>query len=719
MRTLYLVCNAHLDPVWLWRWEEGAAEALSTFATAADFCETRDGFVFNHNEALLYRYIEKYDPELFRRIATLVAQGKWHIMGGWYLQPDCNMPAGESLVRQILHGHHYFLDKFDSVPTTAVNFDPFGHSRGLVQILAKAGYDSYLFCRPLQDDCPLPGDDFIWVGFDGSRVTAHRSSGHYLSQRGRAAGKVREWIAANPEGHRGLVLWGIGDHGGGPSRADLEDLAELIGESSGWRILHSTPESYFEDLEKDSPSLPEVKSSLNPFAVGCYTSQIRIKQKHRLLENEIYMVEKMASSAALQGLLPYPRPALMEAVRDLLFAEFHDVLPGSSIKPAEEDALRLLDHGLEIASRLKLASFFALAGCQPRAQEDAIPILVYNPHPYRVSAVFSCELQLPDQNRSGKRSNVAVFQKGKQIPSQLEKEDSHLAMDWRKRVVFSAELEPSSMNRFECKVLPPARSSSAGRGIREDFLFESEQISVLINGKTGLVDSYRVRGAEYVGKDAFAAVVIQDDADPWGMRAHRFGRPLGLFELLCPEAGAELSGIPGSNLESVRIIEDGEVRTVVEAVFGYAGSSLCQRYFLPKRGTELRVELTVYWNEREKMLKWVLPCPWSAARCIRQVAFGSEELPGDGEEAVFQKWAALVSDPENKALTCINDGIYGLDFSGKELRFSLLRSPAYSALPSEGELEMPQDRFLPRIDQGEHTFTFWVCGGSLLSLIHI
>jgi alpha-mannosidase len=286
-------------------------------------------------------------------------------------------------------------------------------------------------------------------------------------------------------------------------------------------------------------------------------------------------------------------------------------------------------------------------------------------------------------------------------------------MDWRKRVVFSAGLEPSSMNRFDCRVLQPTHSKAEGRGIAETFLFESEQISVLINGSTGLVDSYRVDGVEFVGKNAFAPIVIQDSADPWGMKARRFGRPLGRFQLLSPQEGAELSGIPGSNLESVRIIEDGEVRTVVEAVFGYNRSTLCQRYFLPKGGTELGVELRVYWNEKDKMLKWILPCPWSSARCIRQVAFGSEELPGDGEEAVFQKWAALVSDPEKKALTCINDGIYGLDFSGEELRFSLLRSPAYSALPSEGELEMPKDRFLPRIDQGERTFTFWVRGGDL------
>jgi len=103
-KKVFLVCNAHLDPVWLWQWQEGLAETISTFRTAARFCEEFDGFVFNHNESLLYEWIEKHAPPLFRKIQKLVRQKRWNIMGGWYLQPDCNMPAGESFVRQILAG---------------------------------------------------------------------------------------------------------------------------------------------------------------------------------------------------------------------------------------------------------------------------------------------------------------------------------------------------------------------------------------------------------------------------------------------------------------------------------------------------------------------------------------------------------------------------------------------------------------------------------------
>ena len=137
-QSIHLVCNAHLDPVWLWEWEEGAAEAISTFRVAADFCEKYKGFIFNHNEVTLYRWVEEYEPGLFKRIQKLVRQGKWEIMGGWYLQPDCNMPSGESFVRQILLGREYFNDKFGKTPTTAINFDPFGHARRL----GGKGYDA-------------------------------------------------------------------------------------------------------------------------------------------------------------------------------------------------------------------------------------------------------------------------------------------------------------------------------------------------------------------------------------------------------------------------------------------------------------------------------------------------------------------------------------------------------------------------------------------------
>jgi len=200
-KKIHLICNAHLDPVWLWEWEEGTAEALSTFRVAVDFCEAYDGYIFNHNEAFLYQCVEKYDNALFHRIQNLVRLGKWHIMGGWFLQPDCNMPSGESIVRQALLGRKYFKENFGAEPTTAINFDAFGHSRGLVQILRKSGYDSYIFSKEIE----VPAEEFIWAGYDGSEIPVHRSFELYFSRRGEARGKVEKWIRAHPGKKTGMV----------------------------------------------------------------------------------------------------------------------------------------------------------------------------------------------------------------------------------------------------------------------------------------------------------------------------------------------------------------------------------------------------------------------------------------------------------------------------------------------------------------------------------
>ena len=198
-RRLVLVCNSHIDPVWLWPWEEGLAAALSTFRAAADLCDEFEGFVFCHNEALLYEWVEEHEPALFARIRDLVRAGRWQVCGGWYLQADCNLPSGESLVRQVVTGLRYFLDRFGVRPRVVFNVDAFGHSRGLVQVLAKAGYTGYLFCRPDAKHMALPSNDFVWAGYDGSALLAHRAAEHYNSEGGRACAKVESWLARYPD----------------------------------------------------------------------------------------------------------------------------------------------------------------------------------------------------------------------------------------------------------------------------------------------------------------------------------------------------------------------------------------------------------------------------------------------------------------------------------------------------------------------------------------
>lgn len=709
-KKLHLLSNAHLDPVWQWEWEEGAAAAVSTFRAAAEFCEENEGYIFNHNEVILYQWVEEYEPALFKRIERLVQAGKWHIMGGWYLQPDCNMISGESFVRQILLGKAYFRAKFGAEPTTAINFDSFGHTRGLVQILVQAGYDSYIFMRPDEME-GLPAGDFSWEGYNGSRVMAHKIEGGYNSLMGKTRGKIEQWLADHPQQRTGLVLWGVGNHGGGPSRVDLAQIAQLMQEREDVEVVHSTPERYFAERAQQG-ELPVYAGDLNPRFVGCYTSMIRMKQQHRLLENELYMTEKMLSAAALQGLLAYPAAGLQGAMQDLLTAQFHDILPGTAVQNAEEASLRQISHGLETVARLKARAFFALAAGQPKAALKEYPVLIYNPHPYAVTGVFECEFMLEDQNWNEEFSMPVVYQGENRLPCQPEKEHSNIPLDWRKRVAFTAELAPSSMNRFDCRMeMLPAKLLPQLAEQDGCYRFETAELRVVINARTGLMDEYAAGGRSLLRKGAFAPLVMNDNEDPWRMDTDRFNQLEGAFTLMNAEASALFSGVK-QPLPAVRVIEDGEVRTVIEAVLSYGSSSICQTYKLPKQGTEVEIELRVYWNEKDKMLKLSIPTVLAQGDFFGQTAFGVQPLDREGRETAAQKWVSVEDATQNLAVTCINNGIHGGDFRQGELRLSLLRSAGYCAHPIGDRPIMAQDRFLPRMDQGERSYTFWLNGGA-------
>lgn len=334
MKKLHLICNSHIDPVWMWDWEEGLGEAISTFYQAEQFLREYD-YIFNHNEALLYEFVEEKDPELFKAILEQVKAGKWHIMGGWYLQPDCNLPSGEAFVRQISLGRSYFQEKFGIRPTTAINFDSFGHSVGLVQILKKCGFDSYLFCRPMPEMLALPAREFVWVGKDGSRVKASRVEDEsiYCSGFGTALADIQRKAAVCEDSDVGVALWGVGNHGGLPSRKDLNDVSHFI-QNAGYEVVHSTPEAYFADIQPTT----EYTGSLQPCLIGAYTSMQSIKQKHIELENMLFTTEKLCSMAELNGLYAWNGEAFEKWKSHLLCWNFMILLPEPALRTAKRAA---------------------------------------------------------------------------------------------------------------------------------------------------------------------------------------------------------------------------------------------------------------------------------------------------------------------------------------------------------------------------------------------
>ncbi len=696
MKKLHLLCNAHIDPVWLWQEKEGIAEAISTFRVAADFCEQYDGFVFNHNEALLYEWVEEHEPDLFARIQRLVAEKKWNIMGGWYLQPDCVMTSGESLMSQIELGREYFEEKFGVKPTTAINFDPFGHSRGLVQILRNAGYDSYIFMRPES----IKGN-FWWEGFDGSRILGHGMYAFYSTKKGEAINKVKDQIA-NDKSEVGLCLWGVGNHGGGPSRIDLETINGFIKESYT-EIVHSGAEQYFAEANRED--LEVIGRSLGPFAVGCYTSMARIKQANRRLENSIALTSKIMSYAEMATGLEYNADELKKARKALAFCQFHDVLPGTSIKPVEDDSLRTLGYGEEIVEKLYTKAFFKLCAGQKKARDGEIPIMIFNPHPYEIEGEFEVEFMLQNQNwTDGERTVAQVYdENGRALPTQNEKPQCTFNLDWIQKVCFYGKIAPSSVSRFDCTLTVLKKDVFEKREQMGDSVCISNgETDLRISRKTGLIEHYAIDGKTYIENSGILEV-YRDDEDPWGMRVNGFKEKIGSFTLMSDEEANAFVGYPDDKSPNVRIVEDGAVRTKVQAFFSYKRSVAVVEYTLPKNSSYIDVDITMYSNEPCNMIKYRIDTalcgkPWG------ETAFGFEELYDNEDESVFHKWCGIKE--KDDALYVLNRGTYGGSFDNSTIKLSLLRTPIYSAHPINDRPIAPHDKFINHIDMGERHFSF-------------
>src|SRR6185369_2630009 len=216
--TLHMIGNAHIDPVWLWQWQEGFHEVRATFRSALDRMNEYDDFIFISSSAAYYQWVEQSDPAMFAEIRQRVAQERWQIVGGWWIQPDCNIPCGESFVRQALYGQRYFKAKFGVTAKVGYNVDSFGHHGMLPQILKKSGMDYYVFMRPQPHEKGLPGRLFWWESDDGSRVLTFRipfeytSTGKDLEQYiRRAAGELKAPLNTL------MSFYGVGNHGGGPT----------------------------------------------------------------------------------------------------------------------------------------------------------------------------------------------------------------------------------------------------------------------------------------------------------------------------------------------------------------------------------------------------------------------------------------------------------------------------------------------------------------------
>ncbi len=695
MKKMFLICNAHIDPVWQWDWEEGVSAALSTFRSVVTLSKEYD-FIFAHNEACLYEWVERYDPELFAEIVALVKAGKWKIMGGWFLQPDCNMPSGESFIRQMKVGNEYFKEKFGAECTVALNFDSFGHSSALPQLLLKGGYKGYMMCRPMADYSDMP-ENFIWQGNDGSEIPAARVSGFYNHPMGKARYKVECELVRFKDEDAAVVLWGIGNHGGGPSRIDLSDLAALKKERTDIEFVEAVPEDYFAYLA--TQNLPKYDGQFSLLFPGCYTSVTEIKQTHCALETELYKTERLASYAHANLGRAYDYERFDTAQKDLLFCEFHDILPGTLIKRAVGKTMQRANRARYLLSEITAECMFSLSKQAQKPAPGDVCFAVFNPSPYARKESFCLDYMLPCPEDDCFVDTIVTME-GKEVTSQTVKEDSNIPLQWSKKVAVECELPAFGMAYLYAH--PEKLSEKPTETVDYDKIPCGRYV-VRFNREKGIIEGV-YDGEELLCKGQRLSL-YKDNYDPWGMQKYQHKR---LTEFDCDFAlaeGAACMEIAGCNEEvpNVRVVESGKIYTEIESIWQCGLGSAVVRYKFYKEHEYYDVDITVYNTYADRAVKWrMLPFD-KELPAVCGNACGEERFPQDGTEHAFQRYIKIGDT------AIVTKGVYGASMQERGVELTLLRTPAYAGhYIDEDHHVVKNDRAIDRIDRGERKFSLRV-----------
>lgn len=684
-KKLYMIGNAHIDPVWMWRWQEGFAEIKATFRSALDRMKEYDDFIFTGNSASFYEWVEENDPQMFEEIRERVKEGRWVIVGGWWIQPDCNTPSGESFVRQGLYGQRYFQEKLGVKSACGYNVDSFGHNGMLPQILKKSGMDSYVFMRPGRHEKGLPGETFLWKSLDGSEVTAARIPFEYCTwpegieeHVRRCAGEIKD------QNGRALCFYGVGNHGGGPTRKNIESIRQMQQKEELPKLIFSSPADFFAETRKEAKPLPTVTGELLHHASGCYSAHSGIKRWNRMAENRLEMAEKYAVVSDLTVGKRYPGERLTEGWKEVLFNQFHDILAGTCLESAYQDAQEQYGAALSGAAKVLNSSLQTLSWkIDIPFEEGTKPLVVFNPNAFETAFEVAVESWKPEEG------TVLLDEAGEQVPFQYVQ--SEAASNGRCRMVFVAKLPSLGWRTFRFAVREDGRRFADVKADQSGA--ENKWFSIRFDERTGYISSLRKKndGTEYFSGPAAVPVVMEDKSDTWSHGVRIFDKRAG-----------EFTG-------KVSLAEQGPVKSVFRVTSTYGASRIVQDYSIYQELDFIVVKTMVDWREQFKMLKFQFPMNMNYLRASWEIPYGSAEREPDGEEYPMQNFIDLEGtnpgmETHINGLSILNDGKASGSVAGKTAAFTVLRSPVYANhepyVPDEG-LEYTY------LDQGIQNFT-WV-----------
>ena len=621
------VGNAHIDTAWLWPFRETRRKTARTLASAFAWMQHYPDYQFALSQPQQVAWLQESYPELFAQLQQMVAAGRVQPVGAMWVEPDCNVPSGESLVRQLVQGKRYWQQQFGVDVQECWLPDAFGYTASLPQLLRQAGVRWFVSQKLSWNDTNrFPHHTFWWEGLDGSRVLAHfppADTYNGLMNVGELLTAARN-ASGGGDDRRSLYLYGLGDGGGGPTAGMLERARRLADVDGLPRVVQATARELLEAAEADAAQAPVWSQELYfEKHRGTYTTHARVKAANRSLEQALLAAERWSLAASYDG-VDYPHEELAQAWRTLLLHQFHDVLPGTAIGWVYQDTFRDYDDVTTTVDRVTAAAQQAVADTVD-TRDIADPVVVFNAAPFaRAEVVGERWVDVPAFGYA------AVDGSTRGLPDHVQQ----VTVDGR--VLDNGLLRVELDRRGH---LASVHHVDTGR----ELLAAGESGNVL-----QLLDD---RPAQW---DAW-------DIDAWTMD----------------------TAVAIDDVDSMQVVESDPLRCSIRVVRRFGRS--CAEQTVTLRAGSPRVDLTtkVDWQEEHRLLKVAYPVDvrTRAARCEMQ--FGHVERPTHRDtsydaarfEVCAHRWIDLSEAGFGVAL--LNDGRYGHDVRGNVIRMSLLRAPTW------------------------------------------
>lgn len=662
-KKIYCVGNAHLDPVWMWRWQEGSCEAKATIRSALDRMKEYPDFKFCCAGGQIFEWIETFDPEMFAEIQQRVKEGRFIIVGGWFIQPDCNLPSGESFVRHGLYTQRYFMEKFGVTAKTGYNVDSFGHNAMIPQFLRKQGMENYIFMRPGGHEKELPSHIFRWQAPDGSEVLTGRILVRYnYSAQMMDIPGLEESISAgealaDPSMDQMFLFYGVGNHGGGPTKKNIEAILGLQEQGGRYEPIFSDASDFFDRARTFYDKLPVVRDDLQHHASGCYAAVSAVKREIRRVECDLYEAEMFGMVAdRLVGYNGADPEEIKQAWKDVMFAHFHDSMGGCSVRSVHEDTVMQLGESRTMAQRMTNNALQTLSWkIDTRNCPSGNPCVIFNPHPFPVRQMI--RLNAPH--------GYICNDRGEQIPSQIIQGENSLCRPMPGDTVFMAEIPALGYTTYYRSVSAPEGTQiPLGEKVpsAEGTVLENGVLRVQFDAHTGYITSITdlEGGRELLsGFGALPVVIDEIGHDTWSHAKNFFDDEIGRF-----------------TDAKVQVLENGPVRATVKVTSRWGDSELSQYFSLLPGSKRLDVRCKLDWHENRKMLKLRYQTDLNEPKAYYEIPYGVMERPADGEEEPGLMWIA--AKDEKRGFAILNDSKYSFSIRGGNMDLTAIRSPYYN-----------------------------------------